>query len=129
MRMVPKSAFAIGREKNREADRYGNRDYDYEIGVMDALMKKQPIENEFNHWTDAGKLPNHPTFSKESWFSQFGDKKGGDWIQDSNGRWGFMPSDSQMQNSNYINNLKQYFDHEKGRGIDFVQFPNGDIWN
>ena len=93
-------------------------DYDYSLGGA---------VDENGHMTDAGKLPNHPTFSKESWFSKNGDRKGGSWKQDKNGRWMFSPEQWQVDDTNNFNNLLRYFEQEKGRGIDGIMLPNGGI--
>ena len=93
-------------------------DYDYSLGGA--------VDNN-GHMTDMGKLPNHPTYSQESWFSKNTDKKGGSWMQDKNGRWIFAPQEWQVNNPEGLDNLLRYFGREKGRGIDEILLPNGEV--
>ena len=126
MLVRPKSVFEIADENER---RFGgeNSDYDYRIGTLDAYSKGEPVSNYFGHWTDAGKKPDHPTFSKESWFSQFGNKKGGEWKQSEDGSWEFYPQEWQVKDIDRMNKLMKYFENERGKGIDRIVLPNGRI--
>lgn len=45
-----------------------------------------------------GKLPNHPTFSKESIYSS-SNYEGGSWVENG-GKWGFLPSQDMMRYGN-----------------------------
>lgn len=64
-------------------------DYDYQSFYRD---NKGSDITEGQHLTDTYKLPNHPTFSKESKASRRG-QEGGEWSQDENGRWTFKASE------------------------------------
>ena len=74
------------------------KDYDYGAdGTADAR----------GHYSDKGKLPNHPTFSNESIYS--GDKyRGGQWSTDASGNDVFTPS-VDMVNSGATKGLWEYF--------------------
>jgi hypothetical protein len=102
------------------------RDYDYVAGAMDAWIEGRPFTNEAQHWTDAGKLPNHPSFSRESWYSTEQDP-GGQWVQTDKG-WGFVPHDLQFMDTRRYNRLLNYLDAEAGRGIDYIQLPNQQVF-
>ena len=63
-------------------------DYDYGLAKGGADSRE--------HYTDAGKLPGHPTFSNQSAYST--DKyPGGVWSKDANGRDVFTPSKAMME--------------------------------
>jgi hypothetical protein len=76
-----------------------------------------------------GKLPGHPTFSEESPYAIKGLKaaEGGKW-NNKDGKWDYTPSQYQFErDSNYADGLWNYFQHEKGNGIDRIILPNGKI--
>jgi len=54
-----------------------------------------------------GKLPWHPTFSKESPYSTPA-TPGGDWIKGSKGKWAYTPSQWQVRQG-YTKGLSEYF--------------------
>ena len=121
----PKSVFELAEEKNRSKN---PRDtYDYFYGVLDAYLRGEPITNEFNHWSDAGKRDDHPTYSNESWFSKYGNRKGGQWIRGQDGKWTFAPREWQVVTPEQERRLYEYLYREQGKGIDSVQLPDGRI--
>ena len=72
-----------------------------------------------------GKLPGHPTFSSESPYHIKGlmASEGGDWSETTNG-WQYAPSKHQFtRDPNYVHKLAEYFNREKGNGIDAIKFP------
>jgi hypothetical protein len=60
------------------------------------------------HLTDTFKLPNHPTFSSGSRYST-PEQPGGVWTQLPDGRWAFMPSQTNYDQFGK-GNLQDYFD-------------------
>lgn len=59
------------------------------------------------HYSDIGKLPNHPTFSKESKYSS--DKyQGGDWVQIGINQYKYIPSQDMVKAGN-TSGLAEYF--------------------
>jgi hypothetical protein len=75
------------------------------------------------HFTDAGKLPNHVTFSDQAVLDS---GNGGHWVERSQSPTGedtFYPSPQQLRGLGYLDKLQRYFDHEKGNGIDKVIVP------
>lgn len=74
-----------------------------------------------------GKLPGHPTFSKESPYAIQGLKsaEGGEW-SGVEGNWTYVPSKFQFdRDSKYGNKLMQYFIQEKNKGINKIVLPDG----
>lgn len=81
-------------------ERYFNENYN------DAIARLN--ESEARHFTDKYKLPNHPTFSNESMYSQ-GPRYGGEWTKDGK----FMPSViNQQQYPNIYNQNRVYTEEE-----------------
>ena len=97
------------------------RGVDFDYGV--DKMVSGGLVNDDGHYTDAGKLPNHPTFSNQSVFAT-DTSPGGSW-SNREGRWIFNPSDKQLLTRGYMNKLQEYFNDEYGRGIDGVSLPFG----
>lgn len=59
------------------------------------------------HLPDTYKKPNHPTFSRESQYSN-AQHSGGQWVQAPSGRWIFMASPWNMNNTG-AGSLMEYF--------------------
>lgn len=78
----------------------------------------------------AGKLPGHPTFSTESPYNIDGFKsaQGGVWTK-TNGGWDYSPSGGQLQKPEYMSQLLQYYNINKGNGIDTISLPKDSIYN
>ena len=79
----------------------------------------------------SGKLPWHPTFSKESPYANgLGSLKAGEWENTSNG-WQYSPSQEQFnRNTNYSNKLYEYFKHNQGTNSEqtySIKLPNGRV--
>ena len=74
----------------------------------------------------AGKLPGHPTFSTESPYNIDGFKsaQGGVWTK-TDGGWDYAPSGGQLQKPEYMSQLLQYYNRNKGNGIDSMTLPKG----
>ncbi len=76
-----------------------------------------------------GKLTGHPAFSNESPYAIQGLKaaEGGQW-SGNEGNWSYAPSQSQFdRNPEYSKQLMEYFQNEKGNGINRIILPNGKI--
>lgn len=86
------------------------KDYDYGADNMSAPN---------GHYSDLGKLPTHPTFSKESKYSGPG-YQGGDWSYNDKGQDVFTPS-ADMINANATRGLANYFKKVEPNGV--VQMP------
>ena len=97
------------------------RGVDFDYGI--DKVASGGLVNDDGHYTDAGKLPNHPSFSNQSVFATNTDP-GGSW-SNQNGRWIYSPSDKQLLTNGYIDKLQRYFNNEYGRGIDGVSLPFG----
>jgi len=81
-------------------------DYDYSAGNQASIN---------GHYSDKGKLPNHPTFSNESMYSS--DKySGGQWSQDKKGRDVFTPSVDMVQGG-ATDGLAEYFKKVEPNGV------------
>ena len=97
-------------------------DYSYQLA---ALGGDSISANGLGHFTDKGKLPNHPTFSTEALLGT--PETAGLWSHGpvNEGRLGdiFTPSAEQLKTQGYIDKLQQYYSTEKGRGIDKVSIP------
>ena len=101
----------------------GKRGVDYDYALAG-------VKNKFGHSGDTGKLYNHPTFSDQS---AFANKKhpGGKWIgRGENGSKQdiYFPSKNQVTQPGYNDKLIEYFNYEKGRGIDKIVYPNGTVF-
>jgi hypothetical protein len=82
----------------------------------------QPDQSKGQHLTDEFKLPNHPTFSTDSQYSN--DKvQGGVWQQAGSDKWVFTPSDFNLK-MNSPESLAEYFRTSERKGT-FVNLPNG----
>ncbi len=73
---------------------------DYDYGLLRGMIDKR------GHGIDLGKLPNHITFSNESYYSS---KKlpGGEWSKDFQGN--IFTSSKRMIGLHGMNNYKKYF--------------------
>lgn len=60
------------------------------------------------HFPDTYKKPNHPTFSDQSQYSGMDGYQGGQWQQGAQGKWLFIPSDSNLK-MHSPEELTQYF--------------------
>lgn len=79
-----------------------------------------------------GKLPSHPTFSKESPHYIRGLTAAGSWEKlgvDENGKeqWAYMPDKRQFDRPGFAEELIKYYHSEKGNGIDGIWMPNGTL--
>jgi len=102
-----------------------NNLYDYDMQgwwLENYLKGKLDSQEQGAHFTDKYKKPNHPTFSVESRYSN-DVTPGGSWTG-RDGFWSFTPSKWQLQQSNYLPRLRNYFNAEYGRGINEVILPN-----
>ena len=79
---------------------------DYDYGAYERAFNAKEVANANEHYSDIGKLPNHPTFSNESAYST-PEYPGGIWGKDINGRATFTPS-PQMINSGATDGLASY---------------------
>lgn len=100
------------REEN--AKKKGDIGEDYDYGVM-----KLDNHKDGDHYSDLGKLPNHPTFSDESKYSS---KKyrGGTWSVNDKGQDVFTLSEDMMK-SGAGKNISKYFEEFEPDAI--VQYP------
>lgn len=87
-------------QTNRESDLL---DYDLR-GAWKA--NAQAAAN--GHLPDTWKKPNHPTFSDESQYNGQDGYKGGQWVQDNTGRWGYYAAPTNLENYGAVQ-LQQYF--------------------
>jgi|FLOH01.1.fsa_nt_gi hypothetical protein len=71
---------------------------DYSYG-MAALSNGGNSQSSNGHYSDTGKLPNHPTFSDEALLSQEG-MRGGHWSTDTTGQTSYTPSLDQVLKRN-----------------------------
>jgi len=60
------------------------------------------------HFTDRGKLPNHPTFSIDSAYAELAPGEAGRWVQTPNGV-GYVPGPARMSNPAYIRFMKEKY--------------------
>ena len=84
-----------------------------------------PSKTEGEHYTDEFKLPNHPTFSNESMYSQ-GNMKGGSWQEGKGDNYNFIPSQQNIQNKG-VDALTQYFQRYENKGTN-LQLPNKTVF-
>ena len=101
-----------------------SNDYDvykaYEVGAVP--------DPQTGHLDDIGKLPNHMTYSKDSWYAQQPHQPtAGEWKSDPAGKsWAFHASDWNLSNAGGKPALKAYFDKiEPGNTI---VFPDGEVY-
>lgn len=96
-----------------------NPDYD-----LSGYVSKYgiPDQSKGQHLTDEFKLPEHPTFSTFSRYSQ-PDMQGGTWQSGGNDRWLFSPS----QFNNQMKSPSQFTDYFKQneRKNSFIKLPDG----
>jgi hypothetical protein len=112
------SDFERGKRINQFEDaQYGNRDYDYAVAGLAGLLANS--RGEEMHGSDIGKLPNHPTFSKESIYSS-PRYEGGSWVE-KDGKWSFIPSQDMMKSKN-IQGLATYMNRFEP-GVNLVVPP------
>lgn len=79
------------------------------------------------HLDDIGKLPNHMTYSKDSWAAQQpGAPEAGQWLETSPGQWAFHASPWNVSNAGGAQGLKDYF--TKVEPGNTVIFPDGTIF-
>lgn len=99
-----------------------NPDYSYTLA---AMAGDSVAANGLGHFTDAGKLPNHPTFSNESVLGNY--LPSGSWstAPTTDGRLGdvFTPSREQMAIPEYTDELAKYIGRNRGKGIDKIDVP------
>ena len=123
----------IGKEYDQYETENGNRlgyipDYSYAANALAGNINKATTNTPgmYPHFSDAGKLPNHVTFSNESIFST-PQHPGGHWEEKtgfgSTHQDIFYPSTQQLHGLGYLDKLQNYYDHNKGNGIDKVIVP------
>ena len=79
------------------------------------------------HLNDVGKLPNHMTYSKESWYAQQpGAPEAGNWEETSPNQWAFRASNWNVSNAGGKQALKDYF--TKVEPGNTVIFPDGEVF-
>lgn len=88
--------------------------YNYDYGISN---KRYPN----GHYSDLGKLPNHPTFSTQSAYST-DNYKGGTWSTTNNGKWVFTPSQD-MVRSGATKGLAAYFRQREPNSILMAPVP------
>jgi len=102
-------------------------DYSYAANALNG-GSNIPVNNTpgmYPHFTDGGKLPTHPTFSNESIFST-PQHPGGHWVgkdQSPTSQDTYYPSVNQLHGLGYLDKLQNYYDRNKGNGIDKVIVP------
>ena len=102
-------------------------DYSYAANGLAGNINTATVNTPgmYPHFSDAGKLPNHATFSDESIFSSQ-QHPGGHWVgkDDSTTHQDiFYPSTQQLRGLGYLDKLQNYYDQNKGNGIDKVIVP------
>ena len=100
-------------------------DYDmegYKAAVKSGKIK--PRAGEEDHYPDTYKLPNHPTFSEQSIYSN-ADTQGGKWQEGEEGRYYFHPSEHNLKNRS-PDELGEYFHNQEKKGTHVV-LPNGHL--
>jgi hypothetical protein len=100
-------------------------DYDmegYKAAVKSGKIK--PRVGEEDHYPDTYKLPNHPTFSEQSIYSN-ADTQGGKWQEGEGGRYYFHPSEHNLKNRS-PDELGEYFHNIEKKGTHVV-LPNGHL--
>lgn len=83
-----------------------------------------PDQSKGQHLTDEYKLPNHPTFSNESIYSN-PEMQGGKWVQGGNTQFMFEPSKQNINNLG-LDGLTNYFQRHENKGTN-LQLPNGKV--
>ena len=95
----------VGEQLYRQAMPPGaSQDYDMR-GAWAQLGGNLPAQGA--HFTDQFKKPNHPTFSGGSQYSTPA-QPGGNWTQLPDGRWAFMPSQTNLDQMG-TGGLQRYF--------------------
>ena len=84
----------------------GGIGHDYDYGAQVRLENKPLTASANGHFSDIGKLPNHPTFSTQSAYNT-PEYPGGIWNLDKNNNHTFTPS-PQMINSGATEGLAEY---------------------
>ena len=100
-------------------------DYDmegYKAAVKSGKIK--PRVGEEDHYPDTYKLPNHPTFSEQSKYSN-ADTQGGKWQEGDEGRYYFHPSEHNLRNRS-PEKLSEYFVNKEKKGTHLV-LPTGEL--
>jgi hypothetical protein len=100
-------------------------DYDmegYKAAVKSGKIK--PRAGEEDHYPDTYKLPNHPTFSEQSKYSN-ADAQGGKWQEGEGGRYYFHPSEHNLKNRS-PEKLSEYFVNQEKKGTHLV-LPSGEL--
>ena len=118
----------VGKKKPegfKEGGEVEHSDYDME-GYMAAVKsgKINPRIGEEDHYPDTYKLPNHPTFSEQSKYSN-ADTQGGKWQEGEEGRYYFHPSEYNLKNRS-PDELGEYFHNQEKKGTHVV-LPNGHL--
>lgn len=93
--------------------------------LADAVSSDTGVEG-----LPAGKLPGHATFSTESPYNIDGFKsaQGGVWTK-TGGGWDYTPRGEQLQKPEYMSQLLQYYNRNKGNGIDTISLPKDTMYN
>jgi hypothetical protein len=95
-------------EKAFQQTPYARDTYDYDARGEFAAGSNR--DNPTGHGRDTFKKPNHPTFSTGSQYST-GNETGGQWIDNGDGTWGFMPSatnDDHMSRKALLEYMRAY---------------------
>lgn len=100
---------------------------DYSFGLA-ALAGTNMNPDDIGHFKDAGKLPNHPTFSNEAILSGqglLGQAEGGQW-NSNEGKHSFTPSRWQMNNMYNTPEgrsfIRNYF-NKREQGVELLTHP------
>ena len=73
----------------------------------------------------AGKLPSHVTFAEGSPFALgLAAQKAGEWIENGDNNWTFVPNATRLQDAEYKDELARYYTKEYGNGINNLQVGN-----
>jgi hypothetical protein len=94
----------------------------YKKAVKSGEIK--PRKGEEDHYPDTFKLPNHPTFSEQSKYSNE-KTQGGVWQEGNEGRYYFHPSEHNLKNKS-PEDLGTYFTEREKKGTHVV-LPDGQI--
>ena len=113
--------------KNYLGDRGSEKDYDLKGAYNDDEVyfnwENEESKNPGNgHFSDKYKLPNHPTFSTDSKYSNSA-IPGGTWQQDEKGNWSFKTS-PWIESQHSLEDLRQYFlNNEPGITLIYKNVP------
>lgn len=104
-----------------QTDDIGESTYDYEGLFRDSPATAWNAAILGTHFPDSHKLPAHPTFSKESKYSN-SKTEGGDWVEYPNGTWVFHHS---PYTARHLDDTDDYL----GMNVDAGGIPELSYWN